>query len=74
MSTYTPTDNLSPEAKQLLANIARRQLRQSLRAAHDSADLLVELSDNTADHDRAIAFFVEIGHVLAKADQQLRDR
>lgn len=70
VSTYTPT----PQDYELLAQIARKQIRQSLRAARDAASVLMDASGDTADHDRAVQFFVEIGHLAAKADQQLKDR
>lgn len=43
MSIYTPTDDLTPDQRQLLAEIARKQLAKHLAEAQNALALLGEL-------------------------------
>lgn len=86
MSTYTPTG----ADRELLANIARGQIRKALRQAHDAATMLADLTRQSAEerlggdhpqtviqdpeYDTVLEFWAQIGHVMAKADEQLKDR
>jgi len=75
VGTYTPTDSLDPEQRELLASIARRQVRQSLRAALDAATLLTDLTSRDAeDYAEVLELWAEIGHASATADERLKDR
>ena len=83
------SDEPTPEARDLLANIARGQIRKALRQAHDAATLLAEITRQSAEqrlgtddqsvvrdpeYDKVLEFWAAIGHVMAKADEQLKDR